>query len=150
MTLLQRLAMFWWTIGAGVLLFLFPLFLVGQVILTVRDHRRHHDWKVTGLAVAWPILCISMTAVLGGNMSPPLFGIPLLLVFSMSWMLASRTFAFGVGSFFVLSALVVIASALSDDGGGHVRWGYLLLWPLALSALLYWRTERLAALEAAA
>ena len=148
MTLLQRLAMFWWTLGAGVLLFLWPLFLVGHVILTVRDHRRHHDWKVTGLAVAWPILCVAMTGVLGGNMSPPLFGIPLLLVFSMAWMLASRTFAFGVVSFFALSALVVVVSVVGNEGPVDVRWGLFLLWPLALAALLYWRAERLAALEA--
>ena len=144
---MTQLVSFWWMLGAGVLLFMMPMFAIGHLILTARDHRRHHAWKVTGLALAWPILCVAMIGVLGGNMSPPLFGIPLAIVFTMSWLMPKRHFMFGVGSFFSLCILIVVSFALSDEGKGQVQWGYLLFWPLALAALLTWRIERLAALE---
>jgi len=134
--------MFYWLAGAGILLFLWPVFMIGHLTMTILDHRRHHDALATVLAIAWPVLCTGMIGALDGNLSPPLFGVPLLLVLSAAWMKQDRSFTIGVWLFFLLSTAIVVSFAVSPPEG-DVRWPFLLLWPLALAALLTWRRRRL-------
>lgn len=139
----ERLWTLWWIAGAGVLLFAWPVLVVGYLAMTVIDHRRHRSWRTTGLAITWPFLCVAMVGVLQGNMSPPLFGVPVLLLFSLAWMKTKGLFTVGVLAYYGLSAVVLATVGLR---GGEIHWWFFVFWPVSFAFLIFWRTARMSAL----
>ncbi len=137
----------WWLVGAGILLFLWPVLVVGDLAMIVIDHRRHRDWHSTGLAIVWPFLCVPMVFVLQGNMSPPFFGIPIAALFLFVWMRSKNLFVLGVASYYCLSALVVLFAVSSDS---EMHWLYLWFWPLSLVSLILWRRAKVSAFHGVA
>lgn len=133
----------WWIAGAGVLLFVWPVLVVGHLAMIVIDHRRHRSWRTTALAITWPFLCVAMIGALQGNRSPPLFGVPLLLLFSLVWMRTKSLFTLGVLAYYGLSAFVLANVGLR---GGEIHWWFLVFWPVSFAFLLFWRTARMPAL----
>ena len=100
---------YWWLIGAKVF-FSGPWFAIFQIVMIVRDHRQHRDWRSSLLAVIWPLMCVSMIYVLQGSMDPPLFGIPLAILFLTAWWRNMWVFMPGVVLFYTASAVVLIIS----------------------------------------
>jgi hypothetical protein len=115
--------------------------MVGHLTRTLLDHRRHRDGTVTLLAVVWPIAAVAVAGTVPGNLSPPLFGVPILLLLATSWMEARGGFLFGVVAFYVLSSVVTIATFRSV---GTLNWWFLAFWPLSFLVLMTWRSRRLA------
>ena len=115
---------YWWLIGAKVF-FSGPWFPIFQIVMIVRDHRQHRDWRSTILAVVWPLMCVSMIYVLQGSMDPPLFGIPLAILFLTAWWRNMWVFMPGVVLYYATSAVVLIVSAQQGSAS-----------PLALSVAL--------------
>jgi hypothetical protein len=134
----------WWIAGAGVLLFAWPILVVGHLAMTIIDHRRHRSWGTTALAITWPFLCVAMIGVLQGNRSPPLFGVPLLLLFALVWMKTKGLFIGGVLAYYGLSAVVLGTVGLR---GGEIHWWFLVFWPVSLAFLISWRMARMSALS---
>jgi len=137
---------YWWSIGAKIF-FSGPWFSIFQIVMIVRDHRLHRDWRSTILAIAWPLLCISMIYVLQGKADPPLFGIPLAILFATAWWRNMWVFMTGISLYYLMSAAVL---ALSARNGAEVHWPFLLLWPLSFALLFMWRYLRMRALFMAA
>ena len=71
----------YWLAGALLIGLALPL----AAIMLVIDHRRHHHWPSTGLAVVWCLLAVSVVGVSTGSMSPPMFGVPLVLLYAAAW-----------------------------------------------------------------
>jgi hypothetical protein len=136
--------LYWWLAGAGILLFVWPVLVVGHLAMIVIDHRRYRDWRSTGLAILWPFLCVPMVGVLQGNLSPPLFGIPIALLFVLVWMRDKNLFIVGVASYYCLSALVVLFAVI---GKTETNWLFVVFWPLSLVSLILWRRERVSAIR---
>ncbi len=109
----------------------------------VWDHRQHRDWRSTILAFVWPLICVSMIYVLQGSMDPPLFGIPLVVLFLTAWWRNMWVFMPGIVLYYVTSAVVLI---LSIQQGSPIHWSFLLLWPLSFALLFIWRYLRMRAL----
>ena len=133
---------YWWLIGAKVF-FSGPWFAIFQIIMIVWDHRQHRDWRSSLLAIIWPLMCVSMIYVLQGSMDPPLFGIPLAILFLTAWWRNMWVFMPGVALYYAASAMVLIVSA---KNGSTVHWPFLLLWPLSFALLFMWRYLRMRAL----
>jgi len=132
---------YWWLIGATVF-FSGPWFSIFQIVMTVGDHRRHKDWRSTILAIVWPLICMSMIFVLQGHRDPPLFGIPLILLFLLVWWRNMWAFMTGVVLYYILSAAVLVVSV---RGGSTVHWPFLMLWPISFGLLFLWRYFRMRA-----
>ena len=133
---------YWWLIGAKVF-FSGPWFAIFQIVMIVRDHRQHRDWRSTILAVVWPLICVSMIYVLQGSMDPPLFGIPLAVLFLTAWWKKMWVFMPGVCLYYAMSAAVLVISAKQ---GAAIHWPFLLLWPVSFVLLFMWRYLRMRAL----
>ena len=133
---------YWWLIGAKVF-FSGPWFAIFQIGMMIGDHKKHGDWRSTILAVVWPLICVSMIYVLQGSMDPPLFGIPLAILFLTAWWRNMWVFMPGVVLYYATSAGVLIISARQ---GSQVHWPFLLLWPISFVLLFLWRYLRMRAL----
>jgi hypothetical protein len=140
----EKVGILWWFAGASILTFVGPMFYVGHLFMIVIDHRRHWNWHSTVLAIIWPILCVAMVGVLQTNMSPPLFGIPILFLFSMAWIRNKWLFTSGVASYYCLSTLVLISAVISRT---EIHWWFLVFWPISFVVLILWRKARIAALH---
>ena len=134
---------YWWLIGAGIFIGGAAITIFHLVMIIV-DHRRHRKWQSTLLAIAWPIMCIPMIGVLQGNMDPPLFGIPILILFSTVWWKDKRIYFAGLALFYTLCAMVLFVAA---SNGSRVHWPFLLLWPVSAATIIYWRSKRILALN---
>lgn len=132
----------WWIAGAAALA-TWPAIAVGHIVMTVKDHRLRRDWRMTGLAIAWPVCCVAMVGALQGNMSPPLFGVPILVLFLLVWRKPTGLFTSGVVAYYGLSALVLAAAGRRSEG---IHWWFLAFWPISLALLILWRKTRMAEL----
>src|SRR5688572_3327677 len=108
-------------------------------IMLFVDHRRHRHWPSTGLAMVWCVLAVSVVGVSAGNLSPPLFGVPLVLLYAAAWTNKPALAAIGVTGSYVV-AMLVLLSVLR--GSSEVRWPFLLAWMVSAVALVVWRTRR--------
>jgi len=125
----------WWVAGAALIGLALPL----AAIMLVIDHRRHHHWPSTGLALVWCLLAVSVVGVSDGNLSPPLFGVPLVLLYAAAWTKKPALAAIGVSTSYVITVLVLVGML---RGSSEVRWGFLLAWMVSAVALVVWRTRR--------
>ena len=115
-----------------------------HLVMIIVDHRRHRNWHSTGLAIAWPIISIPMIGVLQGNMDPPLFGIPLLILFSTVWWKDRRIYLAGLLLFYALCVMVL---GVAWSNGSRIHWPFILLWPVSVALIIYWRFTRMQALD---
>jgi len=125
----------WWLAGAVLIGLALPL----AAIMLVLDHRRHRHWPSTGLAIVWCLLAVSVVGVPGGNLSPPLFGVPLVLLYAAAWTKKPALAAIGVTVSYVITVLVLLAGL---RGSSEVRWAFLLAWTASALVLVVWRTRR--------
>ena len=132
----DRLWTLWWLAGAVLIGIAVPLAAIRVVI----DHRRHRYWPRTGLAILWCVLALGIVGALQGNMSPPLFGVPLVLLYSLAWTHKNALFAIGVTSAYSLGVLVVILAARQRPG--DVNWWFLLAWLVSLVVVVFWHARR--------
>ena len=132
----QRLLQGWWLVGAMFIGLALPL----AAIMVAIDHRRHRDWPTTGLAVLWCVLALGCVGVVQGNLSPPLFGVPLVLLYTFAWTRSRTVFTLGVLGAYGLSAWIVIHVARQQPG--EVQWLFLVAWLASLAALVFWHTRR--------
>jgi membrane protein implicated in regulation of membrane protease activity len=84
-----------------------------------------------------------MVGVLQGNLAPPLFGVPIAVLFVLAWMRSKNLFIVGVASYYCLSTLVVLVAVR----GGEMNWLFLVFWPLSLASLILWRRARVSAIH---
>ena len=133
---------YWWLIGAGVLI-AGSVIAIFHVVMVVVDHRRHRKWSSTLLAIVWPIISVLMIGVLQGNMDPPLFGIPLFVLFSMAWRKDKRSFWAGLVLFYALCAMVL---GVATSNCSQIHWPFLWLWPASAGSLILWRCIRVSVL----
>jgi hypothetical protein len=131
----QGVLTLWWLAGALLIGLALPL----AAIMLVLDHRRHRHWPSTGLAIVWCLLAVSVVGVSGGNLSPPLFGVPLVLLYAVAWAKKPTLAAIGVTMSYVLALLVLLAVF---RGSSEVRWAFVLAWAASAVALAIWRTRR--------
>ena len=134
--MLDDLWRFWWLGGAILLSIAVPL----AAIMVVNDHRRHRHWPRTGLAILWCVLALGIVGAVQGNLSPPLFGVPLVLLYGFAWTHRKSSFAIGVAGAYCLGILVVIWAARQRPG--DVNWWFLLAWLASLSVLILWHQRR--------
>ena len=125
----------WWLAGALLIGLALPL----AAIMVVVDHRRHHHWPSTGLAVVWCLLAVSVIGVSTGNMSPPLFGVPLVLLYAAAWTNKAVLASIGVTASYVITVLVLVA-LLRDSN--EVRWAFVVAWMVSAVAFVVWRKRR--------
>ncbi|MCC6316537.1 MAG: hypothetical protein IT361_02510 [Gemmatimonadaceae bacterium] len=134
--MLENLLSFWWLAGAILIGLAVPL----AAVMIVIDHRRHRSWPNTGLAVLWCALTLAIAGIVRGNLSPPLFGVPLVLLLSLGWSRRKSWFVAGVTTGYCLVAAVVIVVAFRRPN--DVNGWLLLAAPTSLIALTLWRTRR--------
>ena len=131
-----------WRIAGAVALGAWPAVAVGHIVMTVKDHRLRRDWRMTGLAIAWPVCCVAEVGAVQGNMSPPLFGVPLLLLFLLVWRKPAGLFTAGVVAYYGLSSALVLYFLGGESE--YNRWWFLAFWPISLALLILWRRTRMA------
>ena len=134
--MLERLWTLWWLAGAMLIGIAVPL----AAIMVFIDHRRHRYWPRTGLAILWCALALGIIGAFQGNLSPPLFGVPLVLLYTLAWSNKKTLFAIGVASAYCLGVLVVIWAARQESL--ELNWWFLLAWPLSLLVLVFWHARR--------
>ena len=134
--MLERLWTLWWLVGAMLIGIAVPL----AAMMVVMDHRRHHYWPRTGLAILWCALALGIIGALQGNLSPPLFGVPLVLLYAFAWTHKKALFAIGVASAYCLGVFVVIWAA--GQRRSELNWWFLLAWPVSLLVLVFWHARR--------
>ena len=132
----DRLWTLWWLAGAVLIGIAVPL----AAIMVVMDHRRHRYWPRTGLAILWCVLALGIVGASQGNMSPPLFGVPLVLLYTLAWTQKKALFAIGVTSAYCLGVLVVILVARQRPS--DVNWWFLLPWLVSLLVVVFWHARR--------
>ena len=125
----------WWLAGAVLIGLALPL----AAIMLVIDHRRHHHWPSTGLAMVWCLLAVSVIGVSTGNMSPPLFGVPLVLLYAAAWTNKPVLAGIGVTGSYITTMLVLFTLL---RGSSEVRWAFLLAWMVSAVTLVVWRRRR--------
>jgi hypothetical protein len=132
---MDRPWMILWLAGAALIGIALPL----AAVMVAIDHRRHRDWLSTCLAATWCVLAAAVVGVQQGNMSPPLFGVPLVLLYAVAWTPRKAVFTFGVAGSYCLSACTLyFATRRPSD----LHWGFLLAWLASLVALVAWRARR--------
>ena len=124
-----------WLAGAVLIGLALPL----AAIMLVVDHRRHRHWPSTGLAVVWCVLAASVIGVSAGSMSPPLFGVPLVLLYAAAWTHKPVPASIGVTASYITTMLVLFALL---RGSSDVRWVFLSAWMVSAVALVVWRRRR--------
>ena len=126
----------WWLAGAVTIGLALP---VAAVMVAV-DHRRHRHWPSTALAALWSVLAASVLGVLQGDMSPPLFGVPLVVLYAAALTQRKVHFAIGVTVSYCLSVLVVIFAVVRQPT--RIGWWFVAAWSLSLVLLILWRVRR--------
>lgn len=134
--MLNDLLRFWWLAGTVLIWIAAPL----ALIMIIMDHRRHRHWPSTGLAMVWCVLALAFVGAVAGTLSPPLFGVPLVLLYSLAWSHERKWFVGGVTTAYCLGVLVVIWGVIRRPEA--VGWPYVLAWPASLVVLLFWHRQR--------
>ena len=83
-----------------------------------------------------------MVGVIQTNMSPPMFGVTILLLLSPAWMRSRGLFTVGVLAYYGLSALVLVAAGLRSV---RIHWWFLVFWPVSFAVLIFWRMTSMSA-----
>ncbi len=131
----EQVRTLWWQGGAALIGVALPL----AVVMVAVDHRRHRHWPSTALAAVWCALAAGVIGVHQGNLSPPLFGIPLVLLYAFAWAHNRVLVVAGVTASYASALVVIVAAAL---GGSEIHWLFGIAWALSLGALVLWRARR--------
>ena len=131
----EQVRTLWWLAGALLIGLALPL----AAIMVAVDHRRHRHWASTALATVWCVLAAGVIGVHQGNLSPPLFGLPLVLLYAVAWAHNRVLVVASVAASYMIALVVIIAAA---RGGSEIHWLFVIAWALSLGALVLWRAGR--------
>jgi hypothetical protein len=131
----EQVRTLWWLGGSVLIGLALPL----AAVMVAVDHRRHRHSASTAFAAVWCALAAGVIGVHQGNLSPPLFGIPLFLLYAVAWTPNRVLVVVGVTASYMSALVVIVAAALE---GSEIHWPFGIAWVLSLGALVLWRAGR--------